>query len=205
MATIMIPTDDVKQKFIEYVSALGSVAHAWNYLQERLGQIFVAVMPTAPHNALLAVWYSEPNDRAQRRMLRAAINAGALDLHRSASPLPPDAKSDLLWLLKEADDLSGRRDLAVHTPCALITDIEGTAMSAAYYLGNPLAKALQGKKLVEEFDLSEWRAEQLSRYSRKIESALTRGAENAWPDTRPSLSRELHRQQRGSGPQRPQE
>ncbi len=156
MAVIKLPsTELVQQKFSEYVAALGKVAHAWNYLQERLGQLFVATLPTAPHNILLAVWYSEPNDRAQRRMLRAAISAGALELHGAFDPLPNGARDDVLWLLKSADDLSIKRDRAVHAPCAIATGAEGTEMIAAFFHGHPLAEHLRGKKLLREFDLYE--------------------------------------------------
>ncbi len=198
MAITSMPSADViAQKFSEYVAALGKVAHAWNYLQERLGQLFVAILPTSPHNVLLAIWYSEPNDRAQRRMLRAAINAGALKLHGAAELLPQNANEDILWLLKEADDLSVRRDQAVHAPCMIATGAEGTEMAAAFFHGHPLADQLRGKKLLYEFDLSEWRAEALSRYAMQIENRLMRDGKIPWPDKRPSLSRELHRQQRG--------
>ncbi len=199
MTKIQIPENKIiKEKFDAYVAALGKVAYSWNYLQERLGQLYVATIPTAPNNVLLAVWYSEPNDRAQRRMLRAAVNANALV--GWAQKLPESAKADILWLLKEADELSGRRDEAIHTPASVRTDAEGTEMAAAFYLGNPMATRLEGKKLLEEFALSKWRAEHLSIYTVQITGALTRHA-SSWPDKRPSLSRELHRQLAGSSHQ----
>jgi hypothetical protein len=200
MPTIRMPDNEiVEKKYAEYVSTLGRVAHSWNFLQEKLGQLFVAVLPTAPTLAVLAIWYSEPNDRAQRRMLRAAINASALKGWRP-NGLPDSAEDDILWLLKEADELSGRRDEAIHTPAVLQTDHTGTEMAAAFYSGNPMAKRLEGKKLLEEFALSTWRAEQLSYYAQKIAYALTRQP-SSWPDKRPSLSRELHRQLVESNPQ----
>ncbi|PNE10463.1 MAG: hypothetical protein CR217_14110 [Beijerinckiaceae bacterium] len=121
MPIVKMPADEtIKEKFSEYVAALGKVAHSWNFLQERLGQLFVRAIPTAPHKVLLAVWYSEQNDRAQRRMLRAAINSGAIDSW--PSKLPTNAKDDILRLLEEADKLGLKRDQAIHTPCAIMTN-----------------------------------------------------------------------------------
>jgi hypothetical protein len=59
MPTVTMPTNEtIKERFSEYVAALGKVAHAWNFFQERLGQLFTAAVPTAPHLVLSAVWYS---------------------------------------------------------------------------------------------------------------------------------------------------
>lgn len=181
-------TEDFVRRFDEYVSAVGKVAHAWNYLQEGLGQMFSVLMRPAPEGVSLAVWHSQQNDRAQRRMFRAAINAGVLK-HVSVT-LPDSAEDDLLWLLKEADDLSARRDEAIHAPCSIVTGEGGAELSAAaaFYWGNPLAQRLVGKNLIEEFELSEWRASELIRYAREMDTALLRG-HRRWPDKRPTLSR----------------
>jgi len=199
--TILMPTEAVvRERADQYVAALGRVAHSWNYLQERLGQLFTKVAPTAPHNIMLAVWYSQQNDRNQRRMLRAAINAGAMSIYKDT--IPTTAADDILWLLKEADELSGRRDQAIHAPACLTTDVNGTQMSAAYYFGNHIAYNLKDKNLIDEFDVSEWRADQLSKYIIQIVNTLDRGTQS-WPQKRPSLSRELRRQQLESSPQQP--
>jgi hypothetical protein len=193
MATTSAPIDQLfREKFVEYVSAVGRVAYAWNHLQESLGQIFAAVVPGSPHNVMLAIWYSEPNDRAQRRLLRAAVNAGALD--RRPLPFPKHAADDILWLLERADNLGFRRDQTIHAPCSMITDAEGTEMAAAFYHGNPLAKQLKGKKLLTEFAFSEWRAEQLIFYSQQIYEGLLRGT---WPSSKPALDRLPRRQPAG--------
>ncbi|TRL38218.1 hypothetical protein FM996_00940 [Methylosinus sporium] len=190
---IAMPTETIIQETIsEYVTALGRVAHSWNYLQERLGQLFTKMAPTAPHNIMLAVWYSQQSDRNQRRLLRAALNAGALFLYRDR--IPDKAQDDILWLLKEADELSARRDQAIHAPACVTTDLGGTQISAAYYFGNPIAMTLKDKNMIEEFNLSEWRAVQLSKYTMQIDVALERDA-SLWPKARPSLSREFYRQQ----------
>jgi len=54
-----------------YVMALGKVAHAWNYLQEMLCELFCSVTGLE-NNTGQAIWHSTTNDRAQREMLRAS-------------------------------------------------------------------------------------------------------------------------------------
>ncbi len=136
MTTISIPDDKlIEEKFNEYVAALGKVAYSWNYLQETLGQMFATVMRPALTPTILAVWFSEPNDRAQRRMLKAAIEAGAL--FGWPHKIPDCAKADILWLLKEANELSARRDEAVHAPVHIETTEKGSAISGSFFPRKP--------------------------------------------------------------------
>jgi hypothetical protein len=73
MATLKRVTQNaIDAKMEPYVMALGKVAHAWNYLQEALGQLFCAVTEVDMDTGQ-AVWHSTANDRAQREMLRAAV------------------------------------------------------------------------------------------------------------------------------------
>jgi len=177
----------------EYRAQVGLVASSWNNLQESLGSLFASVLSTVPIHVSFAIWYSEPNDRAQRRLLRAAINAGALDHTKQASKLPPSAKDDLLWLLEAADKLGVRRDQALHAPVTFdLSDLENVAMMAAYFQGNPLATQLRGKDLIQEFELSTRRAHMLSLYAAKIRGALVEQG-IPWPDKPPPQSRETLR------------
>ena len=180
--------EDIRRAFDPYVAAVGRVAHAWNYLHEKLGQLFVAVTG-ADRGIILAVWYSTPNDRAQRRMLRAAINASAAD---KWEPRLPTARDDLLWLVKEADELAGARDNAVHVPCSTYTDSKGTGMFAAFFNGHPRARKLIGKKLIDEFLWCEECAEVLSRFSMRAEAALA-PQQYPWPNKPDIPTRERKR------------
>jgi hypothetical protein len=182
---------EIRQRFSEHLRALGQVAHSWNYLQEQLGALFAIVLADTHNPVSLAIWYSEPNDRAQRRLLRAAINAGALDHIREPKRLPASAKDDLLWLLSEADKLGARRDQALHAPVALGFGPEGADFMAAFFQGNPLAEHLRNKNLMEEYEVSAMRAGVLSSFVSMIALAITsKNAPQPWPDKRPSLSRE---------------
>jgi hypothetical protein len=82
--------EDIKsadEVFNSYVSALGRVAHSWNTLQEALGELFWTVTEMDKATAF-AVWYSTPNDRAQRGMLSAAIDAKMPDPFNTAEKPP---------------------------------------------------------------------------------------------------------------------
>jgi hypothetical protein len=86
--------EDTKQAFDAYVAAVGKVAHAWNYLHEQLGVLFVAVTGME-RNVALSIWYSVRSDRAQREMLKAAVYA----TNSERSTKLPKALDDLKWLL----------------------------------------------------------------------------------------------------------
>ena len=88
------PTDsEAKTAFKSYTLALGKVAHAWNYLHEKLGQLFV-VITGAERDMALAIWYSTDSDGTQRKMLEAAVA-----VNNSRWEQWPKAKDDLAWLL----------------------------------------------------------------------------------------------------------
>jgi hypothetical protein len=175
-------TDGLNVKIQPYVMALGKVAHAWNYLQEALGQLFCAVTGLESDNTGQAIWHSTPNDRAQREMLKAAINASN---HRRLTKDLPKAKDDIPWLLNQADKLAEDRNNAVHAPMAVTTDGKTVEIIPAAYYGNPRARKLAGKDILAEFEWYEHRADTLTRFARAIRTAITTDAA-PWPD-RPQM------------------
>jgi hypothetical protein len=184
MPIIRMPSDEETKKAFEgYALAVGKVAHAWNFLHEKLGQLFV-VISGADRQIALSIWYSNNSDQAQRKILKAAILACA-----DGRWPTPSAKEDLKWLLDRADDLAKDRNNAIHAPCSLYIggSQDGDAeMGAAYHYGNPLARRLVGKSLQIEFEWSEACAEVLSRFTRGIEFALSYADRYSWPE-RPTL------------------
>jgi hypothetical protein len=110
----LVTFEDTIQPFDAYVAAVGRVAHAWNYLHERLGVLFVTVSGME-RNVALSIWYSVKSDLAQRAMLRAALEA----TNSERSKRLPKASNDLKWLLDRADALAEDRNNAVHAPCSL--------------------------------------------------------------------------------------
>src|SRR5438477_13006026 len=102
MATITFPThEEIKAAYVPYVQAVGVVSHAWNYLIESLGQLFVQVA-TADRNIALAIWYSTGSDRSQISMLKAAITASPASRWL---PRLPRAHEDLTWLVDKVISL----------------------------------------------------------------------------------------------------
>jgi hypothetical protein len=191
---------EIMESINSYYRVVGKVAYSWNMLQMHLGWVFERTISQTDGNILNAIWHSQQSDRNQRRMLRAAISAGAFS--HIGHKLPATAKDDLLWLLKEADALSARRDEALHSPVAFQNvkkSDKGTPIPVAFWLtSNPLAERLRNKNLMGELSLSAWRADKLSEFTIQIHSALH--TSRAWPDKRPELSRELHHQQMGLNP-----
>jgi hypothetical protein len=180
--------EHLKDRFSEYLTHVGQVAHGWNSLQESLGMIFMTVLSGTDPQVSVAIWYSQPNDRAQRRLLRAAIDANAMSFIELPAQLPERAKKDVCWLLARADELALRRDHALHLPVDMDFSANKGQIVAAYYQGNPIAWSLRGKNLIEEFDLSIRTSTVLLEYSTAILLALTEQG-RPWPDKLPELPR----------------
>jgi hypothetical protein len=182
---ILWPTDEeTRRAFEAYTLALGKVAHAWNYLHEKLARLFCVITGAEPAISL-AIWYSTTNERAQRDMLKAAI--AAVNVERWTNL--PQATEDLAWLLDKSHSLAGLRNNAIHAPCSLYIgggNDGASEMGAAFFQGHPRAKELQGKKIIIEFDWCERYAETLTRFAQHLESAIADPGRHAWP-SRPSL------------------
>jgi hypothetical protein len=179
------PTEEERNAAFEaYTLVVDKVSYAWNYLHEKLGRLFV-VISGADRNIALAIWYSTDNDRAQRKMLRAAIAATKVERWKTL----PKAEENLKWLLDRLDKVSDDRNNAIHAPCSLYiggTEDGGSEMGASFFHGHPRAKNLQGKKLLIEFDWCERYAETLSQFTGQVETAVAFPDQYPWPD-KPSL------------------
>jgi hypothetical protein len=179
--TTSVTFEDTIEAFDAYVAAVGKVAHAWNYLHERLGVLFVAVTGME-RNVALSIWYSVKSDRAQRDMLKAAIDA----TNSERSTKWPEAPDDLKWLLERAEALAEARNNAVHAPCSLYIGGSGSEMGASFFDGNPRAKNLMGKELLVEFAWCERFAETLSRFAEMLGTAIAFPDRFPWPE-RPKI------------------
>jgi hypothetical protein len=176
MSILPIPADEhIRKLFEEYALALGKVAHAWNYLQEKLGELFCVVTGRQDEQIASAIWYSITSDRGQRGMLRAAIEApGERFKH-------PKAKDDILWLIKKANHYSELRNDAVHAPCSITIGTRKFEIIASYFNGHPRAENLKGKDILREFALYEALAETFSTFTQQVKSAIL-SPEKPWPD-----------------------
>jgi hypothetical protein len=177
--------EEARVAFEAYALAVGKVVHAWNYLQETLGQLLYYVTGPDDGRAALSKWYSKKSDHRQRAMLRAAVFRAPEDRW------PPHvlaAKEDVIWLLNRADELADERNDAIHAPVSMITDRSGMvvhASIAAYVNGHPRARKLWGKKLLVEFERCEKVAAVLSFFAGEAVMALV-NEQHPWP-ARPSL------------------
>jgi hypothetical protein len=143
-----------------------------------MGRLFVQIVGGHDRDVTLGVWYSSYSDRSQRQMLEAAIKASSRDT--AWERLPTNAKDDLLWLMDGANDFARIRNEAIHAPCSLIVDEQGSAMAANIMSGHRRAKSLTGKQVLTEFDRLERYAEALARFTYGAWLAMT--SDNAtWP------------------------
>src|SRR4051812_45544511 len=107
--------DAIENRFEPYALALGRVAHSWNRLQEGLGVIFCDVTGLS-HKVGFAIWYSTTNDRAQREMLKKAVEATFDNEDERSGTL---RKQDIMWLLNKVNGIAEQRNNAIHAPCSL--------------------------------------------------------------------------------------
>jgi hypothetical protein len=182
---VTLPTAEKRQKAIDaYALAVGRVSGAWNFLHGTLGEFF-AVVIRGDAELVLAAWRSNQNDRAQREMLRAAINAASLERWKET----PNAPDDLLWVLKLADEhLSDVRNDAVHALVSFHIGVEievGAALpprsKREWKLFN---RRTRGEKLIDEFATCERATAALSVFVRRATAALAEPDRHKWP-TRP--------------------
>jgi hypothetical protein len=64
--------EQMREAFDLYTAAVGRVAHAWNYLHEEMGRLFVRIIESPENNVAASVWYSTFSDRSQRLRVNPA-------------------------------------------------------------------------------------------------------------------------------------
>ncbi len=168
----------VRRHFKPYAIEIGQVTLAWNGLHQNLCVFFWFALGAGHIPSI--IWNKLSNDRIQRDILRVVIEAGGIDARDRR------LTADLLWLLDEADKLAETRNIAVHAPLTILTDLEtGTArVEPAAFWGNKRAKSLKGKNIAQEFL---WCAECTDILLRFAASLLRASPGSAsWPE-RPSL------------------
>jgi hypothetical protein len=176
-----LPTTDeldaARAAFNPYFAAVGNVVHAWNHLQEELAILFCVV--TGLDDTIgLAIWHSTTSDRTQRDMLRAAVSAEAA--HEDWTAKFPNAKDQVDWILGEANKIADRRNDAIHAPCSVTLGGDFEILPFSFF-GNPRAKKLQKKRILDEFEWYAKSAAALKDYVAAIEYAIADAA-RPWPD-----------------------
>jgi hypothetical protein len=178
-----------QKKFRPYAVELGEVIYTWNRLQESLASMFwhFTRRPDDLWDEVgLAIWYSTPNDRTQREMLRAAVRASGRE---RAFEKYPEAQEDIYWLLNKCNSFADKRNDAIHSPYMIWPskdeagkwDYDETVFTGGFLLGNPRAKKLEGKDLLAEFKWYSEYADELLYYSNSIRECLN-DPRKPWPE-----------------------
>jgi hypothetical protein len=166
----------VREHLKPYAVEIGQASLAWNHLHENLRILFWFAIGPGP--VPFAIWEKLSNDRAQRDMLLTAVNAGALKNEKMTN--------EVLWLLKQVDQLSQRRNSAIHAPLTTLTDTTTgiTKVEPESWFGNRRAKSLVGKDIIQEIRwCAEW-ADDLNDFAAKLIPCMG-ASRQALPD-RPS-------------------
>lgn len=159
-----------------YLIAVGQVVLAWNNLQEKLGDLFVAIVQTRNSDVALAIWHAPFSDRVQRDLLKEAIEASDDVFWKR---LPDRAKADLIEVLNKITSLGSKRDDAIHAP--IVFDTAGQPeITADFFSKHRRAKNLVGKDLVSEFDYLKRYAEGISSFIDGVLDVL-RDQHAPWP------------------------
>jgi hypothetical protein len=91
-----------------------------------------------------------PSDRIQREMLRASLEARYAD-----TTSKPREYEEIIWVLNQLQSLAGKRNTALHLPIIFVNDLiarteNDIEIMPHYFFGNPHAKQLRGKDLIQE-------------------------------------------------------
>jgi hypothetical protein len=125
----------ILDRFEKHATEIGHLVFAWARLQQNLGHLFAALVEPADPRIGLAIWGALKSDRTQRDILQAAATVVLAD--------HPDAKADVLWLLKETGDRTTGRNDAVHTAFLFRTDDDGNIV--------PVPDAVNGPGRLQRF------------------------------------------------------
>jgi hypothetical protein len=182
MAIVKIRTQkQLQQKFKPYAVELGKLVYSWNRLQEGFAILFWWLTANRNHQAALAAWYSVQDDRRQRGMLKAAIQV----LPESSWEGRKNAKTEIEWAIKNANEFAIRRNSAIHSPYTMQITEKGAQLIARGEFGNLSAQMLKDRNLFDEFRWCAGSADVLHQYLISILDALM-FSEHPWPD-RPQL------------------
>jgi len=174
-------------KFRPYAIGIGNVVLSWNRLQDTLGLLFWWFSGRRSDMVMLKLWHTSNNDRAQRGLLRALIEA----VPETAFDSRSQARADIIWLLGKADHFSEGRNDAIHSPYEF--DYQTLRIGVDGRFLNPKAEKLAGKNLLDEFKMYANRADAMRGFALLIYQAII-FSEQPWPERPRSLlsDRELN-------------
>jgi hypothetical protein len=176
--------EEIMAAYKAYAHQVGRVVFAWNALQETLSKLFDVIVG-GDSRINRAIWHKLLSDKTQREILRAAIDAIEPPQEHKWEKRLPNARKELIWLLREATKAGELRNDAIHAPCDFAFNVkDGQQLSiiqAAPHSGNPRAKKLKNKVLLDEFEHYTRVAATLNHYAWGAYRALTDNSVS-WPD-----------------------
>ncbi len=178
-----LSASDVAEHFQLYAIELGAFVYGWNQLHDNLANLFWAVVGGNDGSVPLAIWHSLTSDRTQRQILSAAASAK----YRRKFGKPEDKQKNkkvadrIEWLLAETDTLSIRRNMVIHAPYWFLKGAKKLVPNA--FQGSPLARGLQNRDLLQEFQWCRETATVLSDFCSRLAVSLRIESEQPpWPD-----------------------
>lgn len=172
---------EASEEFRQYTAKLGSVVYTWNELHTVLSMLFAEISGITDKSIPFSIWHSTESDRAQRKMLQAAVDAAIKTTDKRSTKI----KEDINWLLGRIDSLSDRRNDIIHSPYEFIVSPGPERMTPAEFLGHPRAKKLKSKDLANEVRICCETSVVLTQFSLRL-SASIGNPQLSWPE-RPSL------------------
>jgi tRNA A-37 threonylcarbamoyl transferase component Bud32 len=131
-----------------------------------MGELFADVMMRNTPIVGMSVWHATYNDRTQRDMLSAAVNALPKEYLRER------IADEIRWLLTESEKLAERRNTALHSPLVFVIYADHYELMPMHFFGNPRAKKLAKKDLLKEFTWYRGCAAALAHYAELLHYAL---------------------------------
>jgi hypothetical protein len=173
--------DELGKAIDEHAVILGRLAIAWNQINPVLCNLFLDIAHPANQAMGRAIWNAILNDRAQRGMLAAAVEASAT--------LPKGYKARIAWGLGEILALENQRDTALHSPY-VPDEMNGVLkMSAFHQTGHNRAVQLRYADLGDLFHANATDMLDLAQYFAFLIDRLDSADESKpWPQ-KPSLRR----------------
>jgi hypothetical protein len=165
--------------FRPFIRAIGLSTLLWNDLHEFLAVIFCVASGASDNRTHWLIWNAIPNDRNKREMLLAAAKSTFVDLvtiRRSLAFKEDQAELKLQvyerikWLCEECKKVEDDRNNAIHAP--LTYSYASFQVYPETMYGNPRAKNLEGKHLLQEYQRLRKTIEILRQYAHDLFGAI---------------------------------
>lgn len=169
-------------EFVEkHATKTGHTIRLWNLLQDTMGNIFAEIALPSNHDMAYAIWYSQENDRAQRKMLKAAALVEFGDKSK--------IYKELKWICDRADSLAEDRNNVVHVSYSSNLDSTGQFIEYApsSRRGHSRAEQMKDKDVFAKLDTVQKHCQDLFGYLIHLAPIIAfPDQQQTWPE-RPSL------------------